>query len=161
MLSAWHDFFITAATAASTLTGLITVGVSIGLKTIIAHPQLPNKAIGSIVLLVVVLLIALLSLIPGQSSATMGSEVLGIGLAGWGSTSWLVGRALRATLPAYRRAAWFNMLLTQAATLPYLVAGGALLIGSSSGCYWIVPAVLLSLCKAVMDAWILLVEIHR
>jgi hypothetical protein len=47
------------------------------------------------------------------------------------------------------------------ATAPYLIGGGLLLAGRPVGHYWIAAAILLSLAKAVQDAWVLLVEINR
>ena len=45
MLADWHDLFTTAATCAATLTGLVTVGVSPSLQTILQHLPLPNRAL--------------------------------------------------------------------------------------------------------------------
>ena len=45
--------------------------------------------------------------------------------------------------------------------LPYLIAGIILLVGDESGLYWVVPAIIFSLIKAIADAWVLLVEINR
>jgi modulator of FtsH protease len=36
-----------------------------------------------------------------------------------------------------------------------------LLLGGASGFYWIAAGVIISFIKAVMDAWVLLVEINR
>jgi hypothetical protein len=49
----------------------------------------------------------------------------------------------------------------QAATLPFVVAGIALVEGGAEGLYWVVAGVVLSFVVAVIDAWVLLVEIHR
>lgn len=160
-LTDWHDYFVGVAGSAAALTGLITVAVSIGLNTIIAYPQLPDKALGSIILLLTALLIALFCLAPGQPVAVVGAEVLATGLLGWGSTSWLGLRALRATAPEYRRSQRLNVAYTQLAMFPYLGAGVVLLTGSTAGLYGVVVAAACSFCKATLDAWVLLIEIHR
>jgi hypothetical protein len=41
------------------------------------------------------------------------------------------------------------------------VAGIALVNRGSEGLYWLVAGVVLSFVVAVIDAWVLLVEIHR
>ena len=160
-LAEWHDYFVGVAGSAAALTGLITVAVSIGLNTIIAHPQLPDRALGSIILLLTVLLTALFCLAPGQPVAVVGGEVLATGLLGWGSTSWLSLKAFRTTDSQYYRSNWLNIVYTQLATLPYLAAGVVLLTGSTFGLYGVMLATAGSFCKALLDAWVLLIEIHR
>ena len=55
----------------------------------------------------------------------------------------------------------FNMTLTQFALLPYIVAGIIVLTRDAGGLYWLVPAIIISFIKAILDAWVLLVEINR
>jgi hypothetical protein len=45
--------------------------------------------------------------------------------------------------------------------MPYLVAGSLAFASRESGIYWLVPGMLRSFVKALMDAWVLLVEINR
>ena len=42
-----------------------------------------------------------------------------------------------------------------------IVGGALLLFGMESGFYWIAAGVIVSFIKAVIDAWVLLVEINR
>jgi hypothetical protein len=44
---------------------------------------------------------------------------------------------------------------------PFIVGGVLLLFGIESGFYWIAAGVIVSFIKAVIDAWVLLVEINR
>jgi hypothetical protein len=60
-----------------------------------------------------------------------------------------------------RRHLVVRMVLGQVATLPFVVAGVAVLSWGVGGLYWLVAAVVLSLVVAVLDAWVLLVEIQR
>ena len=55
----------------------------------------------------------------------------------------------------------FNVLLLEAATIPWLVGGILVLYGASGGYYWLAGGVILAFVKAVVDAWVLLVEINR
>lgn len=68
---------------------------------------------------------------------------------------------LRKTEVQYRPSFTFNMGLTQCAVLPYIIAGIIVLSSGSAGLYWIVPAIIFSFIKAILDAWVLLVEINR
>jgi hypothetical protein len=51
--------------------------------------------------------------------------------------------------------------LSLCATLPFAIAGVAVLIWNINGLYWIVLVTLLSITVAIYDAWVLLVEINR
>src|SRR3712207_8356265 len=90
----WHDFFLAQAGAAGVLTGLVFVGVSINLEKILADPNsgLPGRAAEALILLVAVLTASVLLLVPGQSTAVIGVELLAVGLAAWG---WVVAIQLR------------------------------------------------------------------
>ena len=53
------------------------------------------------------------------------------------------------------------MVVTQAATLPMVVAGVSLLVEAGGGLHWLVPGVAFSLVVAAVNAWVLLVEVVR
>jgi hypothetical protein len=53
------------------------------------------------------------------------------------------------------------VVLGQVATLPIVAAGVAVLNWGLGGLYLLVAGVILSFLVAVVEAWILLVEIHR
>jgi hypothetical protein len=61
----------------------------------------------------------------------------------------------------YRLPYMVNVVLTQLALLPYIIAGIRLLTRGACGLYWLVPAIVISFIKALLDAWVLLVEINR
>jgi hypothetical protein len=54
-----------------------------------------------------------------------------------------------------------RVVLAQLAVVPFLAAGVSLLLCGGGGLYWLVPGVVLCLVVAVLDAWVLLVEILR
>ena len=60
-----------------------------------------------------------------------------------------------------RAASIQRIVLAQATVLPLLVGGVSLMLRVGGGLYWLVPGVLLCLLVAVVDAWVLLVEILR
>lgn len=54
-----------------------------------------------------------------------------------------------------------NLGLTQFALVPFIIAGIIALTHGAGGPYWLVPAILISFIKVILDAWVLLVEINR
>jgi hypothetical protein len=157
----WTDFFILMGGAAATLTGLIFVGISINLNRIIAIPKLPSRASQALILLVTVLVICALYLVPNQSGCLIGSEVLFIGAVIWTITFRIDLKILYKTDKQYKRQYLMNALFTQLSVLPYIISGIMLLAKGYDGIYWVVPGIIFSFIKSVLDAWVLLVEINR
>jgi hypothetical protein len=65
----------------------------------------------------------------------------------------------RAAAPAY--SVPLQVALGQAATAPFLVAAATLLADAGGGLSWLAPGVALALTAALVDAWVLLIEIQR
>lgn len=149
------------AGAAAALTGLLFVGVSINLKRILSHPRLADRALESLILLIHIVLISSLCLVPGQSTRWLGGEILLLGLVVWTIALYLDLRICRISPPEFKRHARRNIIMSQLAILPYICAGPLIFLGTASGAYWLIPAIFLSLLKALSDAWVLLVEINR
>jgi hypothetical protein len=158
----WGELFLAEAGASAALGGLLFVAVSINLNRIIALRSLPGAALGAIVLLVAVLMVSTFALVPGQPRWVLGTEVLVVGIAGWSILTGIWIRALRAPIPNQPRfVPVISTVVTQAATLPIVVAGVSLLVGAGGGLYWLVPGMAFSLVVAVVNAWVLLVEVVR
>lgn len=158
----WSEFFVAIAGAAAALAGLIFVGVSINLTRILSFARLPDRALQAIILMLTVLVVSVLCLVPAQPDLFLGLELLAVGIIAWAGVFRLDLRILSKTDQKYRNEFFQSMLLTEAAVLPYVVAGAVVLAdGSGVGLYWVVPAVIASFTKAVFDAWVLLVEINR
>jgi hypothetical protein len=159
IVAGWENFFVAEVGAAAALSGLLFVAVSINLTRILAIQHLPARAGESLVVLLSVLAVATFGLVPDQSRGALGAEVGGTGLVVWLLTA-------RTQLRAYRDVEarrWLptRVVATQAACIPFVVAGGLLLSGSDSGLYWIVPGTIASFGAGVLSAWVLLVEIQR
>jgi modulator of FtsH protease len=54
-----------------------------------------------------------------------------------------------------------NFALLQITVLPFLAGGVLLLLGSGAALHFIAAGMILGIAKAALDAWALLVEIHR
>ena len=108
-----------------------------------------------------ILLVASMMIIPGQSPTLIGLEVLIPGLFLSTAMTRLDLRIRAETDLQYRRAFLGNMMLTQIATLPYLIAGIMVLSIGLNGLYVLPVGFLFSFVKAILDSWVLLVEIKR
>ncbi|HTB31065.1 MAG TPA: hypothetical protein VK808_03515 [Bacteroidia bacterium] len=157
----WTDFFIAMGGAAATLTGLIFVGISINLNRIISLPKLPSRASQALILLVTVLVICALCLVPNQTACIIGCEFLFIGIFIWVISFKLDLKIWHQTDKQYKYKFLLNALLTQLSVLPYILSGIVLLCCGYVGLYWLIPGIIFSFIKAVLDGWVLLVEINR
>ncbi len=111
-------------------------------------------------LLLAVVVIFSLLLVP-QPLTVAGIELLIAGIADTAILIFLVAYSRRKMDPRYYGYLWLRGTLSLCATLPFAIAGIAVLIWNSNGLYWIVPSTLLSITVAIYDAWVLLVEINR
>ena len=160
-MDAWQNFFLAQVGASAALTGLVFVSVSISLTKILQHSKLVNRAFQVLAILLQILVVSSLVLVPGQSLAVFGIEVLAVGIAVWIITMVFEFGSIRTTPTQYRNVALFNAGFSQFAALPYLIGGIIFVTGSNAGFYWLVASILLSYAKAMFEAWVLLVEINR
>ncbi len=161
MITGWENFFEAEVGASAALAGLIFVGVSINITRIISIPRLPARAIQALAILLAILVVSLLLLVPGQSISVVGLEILIIGFVVWGANFRIDIRNYKLTGKQYRKSYIWNVLLDQLATILYIVSGIATIFFGAVGIYLLVPATILSFLKAMIDAWVLLVEINR
>ena len=157
--SAWTDFFVAEAGASAALTGLLFVAVSINLEYILKYPQLPGRAMETLAFFLNVLLVATLGLIPDQRAALLGVEIIVVSGVVWFAV-------VRASLQPRAPDEWashyrLRIVLSQVATVPFLICGLSLLVGTGGGLYWLGPAVVLAFAVAITNAWVLMVEIRR
>jgi hypothetical protein len=160
-LDAWTNFFIAEAGAAAALLGLLFVAISINLARILTYPHLPGRAAESLAMLVGALITCSVGLVPGQPAGWLGAEYVVCGLGMWLFPT--VNR-LRSTARFQPDRLWKRVapvILSQAATLPIMAAGFAVLAGHWGALYLVPPALMLCFIAAVWNAWVLLVEIMR
>jgi hypothetical protein len=155
----WNDFLVATSGTAGALAGLVFVALSINLGRILQLPGISGRAAETIVLLAAALIGALLALVPGQSATRLGLLLLLLWLAAWGLPT--VAQIRELLRRHYLRYNVLRFVLYQAATVPLLLAGLSLRGYLAGGLAWFALAVVLSIIVALLNAWVLLVEILR
>ena len=157
----WSAFFIAEVGAAAALAGMLFVALSINLREIVKDPVLPGRALETVSILAGALLTASLMLIPEQEPPFLGIELIVVAVAVWAMvTSQEVLRGRRID-PRYRGTLPGQVALGQCATLPAIVAGGLLAAEHPEGYAVLAVGILVSFVVAIVNAWVLLVEILR
>jgi modulator of FtsH protease len=123
--------------------------------------KISGRGLESLILLFTIVIVSALGLVPGQTARSLGMEVLGLGVLLWVLCLRLDLRMIWQTEKAYKKHYRLNLILSQAAVLPYLASGAVFLARGEVGLYWLIPAFFFSFGKALADAWVLLVEINR
>ena len=100
----------------------------------------------------------------GAAAALSGLLFVAVSIGITGPLAW--GWTVRSQWRAYqnleaRRWLAMRVVITQTATLPFVVAGGLVARGNASGLYWTVAGVLASFAAGMQNAWVLLIEILR
>lgn len=157
----WANFFVAEVGASAALTGLVVVAISINLAKILSYPSLPGRAAEALFALVGVLVLTSAALVPHQSSMLLGMEALLIGLVMFAAPLANQVRSLEHDTTDLKRHIYARMILNAATSLPIAVAGLLLILGLSTGLYWMAAGVILSLLVGVFTAWVLLIEILR
>jgi modulator of FtsH protease len=157
----WGELFLAEAGTSAALAGLLFVAISINLTKILEVRGLVGRAGEAIVLLVAVLIVSTLMLVPDQPRVALGTELLVTGLLAWSILVVIHARAVRGGIGPSRPVLFARVAMAQLAVLPFLVAGVSLLLRAGGGLYWLVPGVVMCLVVAVLNAWVLLIEILR
>jgi hypothetical protein len=157
----WANFFVAEVSASAALTGLVVVAISINLSRILSIAQLPGRAGEALVTLVGSLVLTSAGLVPNQPPALFGGEIFAIGLLTLLVPLIIQIRSLKFVGGLSPARKWARSLMSLAASLPFIVAGTLLVLGSTAGLYWAAAGVIISLVAGVYNAWILLVEILR
>jgi hypothetical protein len=157
----WTDFGVGVAGASAALAGLVFVAVSINLSKILEYRNLPGRAALTLYLFVTPLVVGILLLVPGQSGAALGGELLAAGLVFGGSEMLInqrAGRSDKETRLTWALVRLFPIIVSSGCLI---LAGATLLAQAGGGLYWLVPNVLAAFVFGLINAWVLLVEIMR
>jgi len=158
---AWVSMFGTVALAAVTLAGLLFVGLSINLRTIVDSPAHLGRAREALFSLLVLVIISVFVLIPAQGHVALGIELVVLSVL-----VFAVGLPLQSKtvhhLPPELRNGWRRRLLgLNGATLAITIAGAGLVTGELGGLLWLLPTILICLVWSTYNAWSLVIHAHR
>lgn len=157
----WLSFYVASAGASAALTGLIFVSLSINILKILSNSSLIDRAFISIMLFMTALVVSLLHLIPEQSNITFGSEIIIAGVLSWLVVTKKDINIYRLKDVKFKKLYIINMAVDQVSLVPYIAGGFLTLTGCNCGEYWIASAIIFSFLKAILDSWVLLIEINR
>ncbi len=157
----WGNFLVGTATAAAALAGLVFVALSINLARILSLPGVSGRAAETLIILAGALLGALIALVPGTSAKQLGTAWLVVAIPIWAVPVKLQWYALRTKQYYELKHEVMRVVMHQAAALPGVAAGASLLGYLPGGVYWFAGGAVLSLAVALLNAWVLLVEIMR
>ncbi len=159
IVSDWVPFFTAQLGAAAALGGLVFVGLSINLDKIIATPTLPNRALLALAILLLALMTSSYVMIP-QPLDALGWEVLCTSVSFAAFAVVVEMRTLR-RVTSHRISFIINVGFLAASLVPYIIGGLLLIALNPAGLYFLAAAIVLSFVKAIVEAWVLLVEINR
>ncbi|MEU7428281.1 hypothetical protein [Streptomyces sp. NPDC040750] len=161
----WTDMFLCAGGAAAALCGLIFVGLSVNLRTVLemekseGHNSMTGRALEALAALLIVLVVSLVALTPALNRGALAVFVLINAVCSAISPCRAVrsGRGKGVPTPALL----LRLSAAAALTLTLLAAGTSLAAGQGGGLYWLPAAFVLAVMVAAVNAWVLLVEILR
>lgn len=157
---AWHDLAVATVGACAALAGLIFVAVSLNLARILELEGLAGRAGRTLGLLVALLAAGIAVLVPGQSRLALGVELVVAGVLVGGSAIPPLHRGrVDPASPLHWLLLPAAIVLTPAAAL--VVAGIGVATGAGGGLFWLAGAMAVGIAGAVLNSWVLLVEIHR
>lgn len=157
----WAGFLSTEAQAAAGLAGLIFVALSINLPRILATDGLPERAAESVIMLVGVLIVCSNALVPDRTQYATGQSFFSTGAIMWLLPSYFQLKAARRKISQPLASFAARIVLTQLATLPFVIAGVLLMKGDASGLDWLATGAGFCFIASTINAWVLLVEILR
>ena len=161
----WGDLFVAAAGATAALSGLIFVGLSVNIRTVLEIERgqgenfLTGRAIEALVALLNVLVISLVALTPTIARGVLAAFILLIAV----DSAISPARALRASGRQSRLDAstLVRLVTATALTISLLAAGVTLALQHGGGLDWLPVAFVLAITVAAVNAWVLLVEVLR
>lgn len=159
-LSHWVEFFVTVATAAAALTGLIVVGLSINVAYIASSPTHRAHARATLVVLTATMVTGLVGIIP-QSIELAGLEFGAVSVSFALINTVNNVRTLRRVNWQVPAAAWRRMAFGYAIAVFGLVGGLSLAVahGDGGGLYWVALSVISGIIWSIASAWRFLIGV--
>jgi hypothetical protein len=157
----WGTFFTLTGAAAATLTGLFFVAFSLRVRELQYSLVLRTRARYLLTWLIAIAIGSGLVVMPGQSRAVLGAEILVVSVGCAAYTVWSVLRTVRWELPVFSAGLVGRWLGMGATWLLSMGAGISLLAGQGGGLYLLAFAQLLGIALEVAAAWTLVVDVGQ
>ncbi len=156
-LNEWQAVYVLIGGMAATLTGLLFVAVSLGVRTIMStdNPQLRTSAIRTFNQFLLIMEIAIVMLIPRQTPMTLGLSVAGLALLAVVITVWSSRDVLTKGVTHGRRQA----VIANVMFVLMIIAGVLLIVNGSTMLFLMLSFMIALLISSVFEAWGLLVEL--
>ena len=161
----WGDLLACAGGAAAALAGLIFVGLSVNMSTLLGLDQkrgqnfLTGRALEALVAMLNILVICIVTLTPHIFKGVLAAFILLTAAASAISPV----RALRAASREERRSPTMlqRIVFAFALTLCLLVCGITLAAGHGGGLFWLPATFVIAIVVASVNSWVLPVELLR
>jgi hypothetical protein len=164
VIEGWHDFYMMAGAAATTLVGLLFVSMSINLD-LVAHEEnadLRELAIQTFTNFLNIIIISLLFLIPNQDHIGLGLPLIGVSGSGLYITVIQFLKVLRSSFQIWGRNDLARHFVTP--VICYLVmtiVGITVLFEQTGSLYWLVPTMITLIINASVNSWDLLLHLGK
>ena len=160
-MEGWHDFAVATAGAAAALAGLIIVAISVNLKEIIAGSGLPARAGATVASITAILVGAATMLIPDQPALLLGLQLIAFSAAALGFEVDAVRRMFATTEGASLNSKIGTAVLGVGSIGLVLIGGVMVAFGSEAGLNVVASGFVAIFIEAILNAWVLMVEILR
>jgi modulator of FtsH protease len=158
----WSNFFLGELGAAAALAGLLFVSVSVNQARILQLGRIADRGLEALLMLWLVLVVASLPLVPGQSLRLLGAEILAITILVLVVTVRLQRVYLQHLEPQYRSRSTRMVLINRLSVIVIGLAGLLMLWrGDGTGLYLLPAGFIVTFFAAGTSAWVLLIEINR
>ena len=158
----WHDLFVATAGASATLAGLLFVAVSINVDRILKYEGLPERGMEALAMLLTALVVSIAGLLPGQGHVALGIEMLAItGVLAALLLRLPVARTLPDGVEMPSRYVLNRQVVRLSGTALLVIGSLGVLFAVLGGLYWVAAGMVFLVLGAVVNAWVLLVEILR
>jgi hypothetical protein len=161
-LGPWHDLFAMLGGASAALVGLLFVAASLHAQTLAKTENRHIRALAGHALLsfIVLLLLSICMLIPGQTPLRLGLQLLGLGGVVLIWTGLLVRAVRRASGPqGPRNREWLRTYAVSVLVACGLAATGMGQIAGTNILGWLPGLVMALLLMAILTSWDLLLRI--
>jgi modulator of FtsH protease len=159
--AAWQPLWTTVAASSAALLGLLFVALSVNLRAIVDKPEHTARAREALGQLLVLLVLSIFALVPGQDRQVLGAEFLVFGGLIIALSIYLEGQTLK-RIEIGRRSRWLlRDMVFNVGILGIPVTGTSLVLGRYGGLFWLVPTVLIFFVWSSTNAWVLTLSAAR